>query len=155
MSLINPDQYSRQILYEAIIAYFGDISLTKILSPEKNYSLYCARVPCLCIENRYIFVIGNSDHYPYGQLNKLSKIPWISFQTRTSKINHPVETWPYQLTESLFGNTKIEQFDENKKGTFYSCSKYPIEIQLINGTYASEGTIKSALETYNTIIYFK
>ncbi len=118
--------------------------------------MYGAQVPCMCAEKRYIFAIALVDNNPYGAVTLLSRINWISFQTRTSTLDYAVPTVLYQNNQTLFGDTTITLDRDNEQYTFYKCNQFPIEIQLINGNrgYSNDGTIRDAIENYNTIIYF-
>lgn len=146
----------RSQVYEGIVSHFGDIQMAKIPSNDPRFSMYGAQVPCMCADKRYIFAIAPVDQNPYGAITQLSRINWVSFQTRTSALDYSVPTVLYQNNQTLFGDIKITLANENERYTYYKCARFPIEVQLINGNrgYTTNGTIRDALETYDTIIYF-
>ncbi len=148
-------QIRRQV-YEGVIQHFGDIKMAKIPCDDPRYSMYGAQVPCMCAEKRFIFAIALPDRNPYGAITLLSRINWVSFQTRTSVAEYSVPVVSYESKQTVFGSTAIKMVRDEEINSYYRTPQVPIEIQLIQGSrgYSTEGTITDALETYATIIYF-
>lgn len=146
----------RRQVYEGLIAHYGDIPLTKIPSPDPRFSMYGAEVPCLCAEKRYLFAITPADSGAYGATALLSQLNWSSFQARTSAEPYPVNQVSYSVERTGFGSIPIHQIREDETYTWYQVQGYPIHVQLINGrrAYSTQGTIRDALETFETILYF-
>lgn len=154
------------IVQKAIVSYFGDLIMTKVKQiphtpTSPSYSIYYANIGCmLCVEDRYLVVIMESDPFPIGNPEYLSQMNWISFQTRT------IENAPYQLkiqqqtkpvvTQTLLDKIQLTETKEDR--SVYIASTIPVKVELLytkeDDSYAEKGTIKSALDTYNCVITF-
>lgn len=152
-------------IQKSIVQYFGDAVMVKIKqTPETqhkpSYSLYYAKIGCmLCIENRYIIAVMDTDPYPIGSQQRLSEMNWISFQTRT------IEKSPGQLkTQQLKSVTTpiitdtIKLSEKRIDRNVYMSVNYPLKIELLytkdDDSYADNGTIQSGLDTHNCVLTF-
>lgn len=149
----------------AVVSYFGDAIMTKIKQTQPtdtkpSYSLYYAKIGCmLCVEDRYIIAILESDPYPIGSQEQLSRINWVSFQTRT--LDKPPAVLKTQQLKSKMTpaiTDKIKLIDARKDRNVYISNSLPISIELLftkeDDHYADTGTIQSALDTYNCVLSF-
>jgi hypothetical protein len=150
-------------IYKYISDYFGNTACIKG-KDLGNYSIYYSNVSAsclLCLEDRFLVVITHRDYNPIGFSINLNHISWVSFQTRS------METSPIKGLKSInynsiqkpeFLNDKIRLVEKKEDRNVYHCTKFPIEIELLyteNTTdYASNGNIKSAIETFNCVISF-
>ena len=155
--IINSDIYKNNI-YELFVNYFNNPKMFKIKDVE-NLSIYMCKTYCLLSrECRYIIVIENKNNDELMSYKKLSNIEWISLQTRTLSDNHDLESHSYVRTKKSPLNCDIFFKDKNNNSINYYCKKYPIDIELLyterNNDYQKEGTLISAIETYQTIITF-
>lgn len=152
-------------IQKAIVSYFGDVVMTKVKQTPQtqnkpSYSLYYAKIGCmLCVEDRYIIVIIESDPYPIGSQEYLSQLNWISFQTRT--IEKPPAQLKTQQTKPIITQPltdKIRLFEKRNDRNVYMASTLPIKLELLytkdEDDYSDNGTVQSALDTYNCVITF-
>lgn len=153
----------RSQIYEGFINYCGNLLMTKLYSQEKTYDLFAAKIHCFCSDYRYVYVLAVPDNrISYGQQVYLSYLTWTSFQTRTSKTDRDLSVQSFKKGDSdeFIVNTKIQQVSETNDRTTYLADRLPLKVEILNtdknsiGGYHSEGTIKQALDTFNTVVYF-
>ena len=151
---------------QAIVSYFGDLVLTKVKQTQPqnqhspSYALYYAKIGCmLCIEDRYVIVVVEQDPYPVGSQNYLSEVNWVSFQTRT--IEKPPAQLKAQQLKSAITQTimdKIKLYEKRQDRNVYMSSTLPLKIELLytseDDMYSENGTVQSALDTYNCVLTF-
>ena len=148
---------TKEPVYKAFIQYFDNPIFTKIKNME-NETMYMAKIRCLLMNiNRYLVVMCVLDKHPLGHHVKLSYLPWISFQTRSLESKYDILTTNYK--SKLLLNDPIILQKRHNTHTDYICEKYKIKISLIHTIknmyeYPEGGTLKKALETYQTIICF-
>ena len=90
----------------------------------------------------------------------LSKLSWISFQTRTLEDRHGVDSHSYQpkMEGPLVAQLTRKTTEQNM--STYVCEAFPIEVHLLHKKkdvqteYQPKGNIISAIETFQTIITF-
>jgi len=119
----------------------------------------------LAKDNRYvIIVIEDDDNIPIGQLNELKNIKWkaVQFRTMEGYIDNCVSK--QDLTINIDRSIPIQRYeiwvdDDGKKMSDYKCNLYghTFKITLIHNTdsdyeFGSQGTLMSALITWNTIL---
>jgi hypothetical protein len=144
-------------IYEEFDKYFNHPKMTKIRD-DGNYSIYMTKTYCLLSnEYRYLVAIVPKDTIPLDKTEKLSELPWVSFQTRTLPVNHKISPHSYTPTRTGFLGKIIDRTVKQENSSTYSCPELPITITLLypknNGIeYQNKGTILAALETYQTII---
>ncbi len=155
-------------IYFGITSYIGDVVLTLIkkipaIRNSPSYSLYYAKIGCLlCIEDRYIICVIEEDPYPIGHQEYLSNLSWVSFQTRT--ITQPPDNLNLRIQESkskglnFIVNDKILLQEKTNDKCIYLSQTLPLKVELLftehDDSYASTGTIQSALDTYNCVLSF-
>ena len=153
------------IIRQSLIDYFGDLLMTKIQETEqsynkRSYSLYYAKIGCmLCVEDRYLIVVVDSDPYSINHLENLSQLNWISFQTRT--IDKPPQGLRTQQIPSKINKLltdKINLVEKKPDRYVYMSKTTPLKIELLftkeDDNYSNSGTIQSALDTYNCVLSF-
>lgn len=156
--IINTDIYNKNNIYELFVNYFNNPKMFKIKDVEQ-LSIYMAKTYCLLSrECRYIIVIDNKNYEKVMSFKRLNEIEWISLQTRTLFDNHDLPSHSYVTTKNTPLNCDIFLKDKNNNSINYYCKKYPINVELLytekNNEYQKEGTLISAIETYQTIITF-
>jgi hypothetical protein len=154
-------------IYRSIANYFGDMKLFKGFdSPPdklgKSYSFYYAKIGCLlCHETNYIVSITEQDMLPIGNIEKLSNLDWISFQTRTFE-NPPIKgltAQSYKGTEDKnFLHDTVRLVKKEKGKWIYEPDVAPVKVELLDPdndeVYSEKGTIKTCLDTFNCVISF-
>ena len=165
--------YGINKLYKEISDYFSGFMLTKI-GNNSGFSVYYAKIDCqLCADIRYIVAMTSLDLNELRAVKPLSEIQWISFQTRTTTdrdhefSNMKLKSYPYKrnkLSDAL--QDKIELYKRMKDKSVYIAENYPVKIELIHTIskevnealgkmapeYSDDGTIASALETYQCVL---
>ena len=148
-------------VYGLFTAYFGDPDMYKIKNVG-NFSVYMTKVNCLLtIEFRYIVAFVQADKNDLGTSVKMSKLPWVSLQTRTMEDNHQLPVHNY-LPRRLVGlDQKITLVKRDEKQYIYKVDAgrdLPIQVTLLSKgkdlEYNNSGSVVTALETYQTIINF-
>lgn len=146
-----------QVIYDGFVKYFGDLVLTKMPNKDPQFAKYGVKVYTMTTDYRYIYVITFQDYLDEGYQKNLSSIHWVSFQTLTQKTNHevPIARLDTDGKVNHIVSTRIRQIEETENKVTYRAENLPLKIELLgNRAYHSEGTIKEALGTFNTIIYF-
>jgi len=147
-------------MYANFATYFHNPAMTKIKDVQ-NYSMYITKTNALLgIEYRYIIVFVYADGFPVGTVENMSKLPWISLQTRTLKDNHKLSMHAYYPRKLPSINKPIYLSYNDQQQYLYRVEGLPIEIVLLpkRGTeneYNAQGTVITAIETYQTIITLK
>ena len=156
----------KKTIQNELVDYYGDLVMTKgkIINATEfkpSYSLFYARIGCLlCIDDRYVIIIVENDPYKIGYQQQLSKLNWISFQTRII-LDPPLKNLKSQQIPSKTGKVLNERVKINvkmKDKYVYLADISPIKIELLFNEetqhYAETGSLKSCLETYNCVVYF-
>lgn len=154
-----------QSLKSNLVKYYGNPIFTKLKS-TKSHSIYYCKVGCLmCIDNRYLTVVCHNYGDPMYNKNRLSDLNWISFQTRT--IDGDADLEKLQTIELLpdknilrdkitINNRLNDRYSYNIVDKISQTHMYPIKLDLLftpsDTFYSDEGTLSSALETYNCIL---
>ena len=159
--LLNTYDPNKESLYEYFDIYFNHPNMTKIKDVE-NYSVYMTKTYCLLSnECRYIIVFVNIDSMPTYTQERLINLKWHSLQTRTLPEQHSLPSHNYQPRRLSSLNVVIRREKIDPEASTYVCDNLPITVTLLhtkNGgsnDYQNQGTIISALETYQTIITFR
>lgn len=155
----------KQEVRRGISDFFNGVYATKT-STNGKFSFYHAKIEecLLCIENNYLVIVVVDDYNSIGHEEYVSNLQWVSFQTRT--MNNSPKKLESQKQIKLeddsrmikFLNSKISSIEKKSDRQVYSCENIPIlKIELLfaeNENYADTGTIKSALDTWNCVLYF-
>lgn len=150
----------KDALMVAITEYFGNPTMVKIENDDNRYSKYMTKTYCLLSnECQYLIAIVNDDSMPMGHQQKIEKIPWICFQTRTLPIRDDIPSHSYEPRRGGELQTLIKRVRKDARTSTYSCDKFPIEITLLGdgkggAPYQDDGSIIAALQTFQTIITF-
>jgi hypothetical protein len=153
---------SRDLVYRAFTLYFGDVSLTKINSPDDQHATYAARIYSLLAEPRYLIVITYQDFAPNHSVKKLSQIPWESFQTRVLKMDLALEDIAIPRENNGVFDDPITVYKRDKANgkVVYQSLNMPIMVELVAGKKGSildfpdKATLEGALETFQCVVYF-
>lgn len=148
-------------IYALISDYYDNPMMTKVKT-EKNFCFYVAKIPTMMLrESRFLIAIIRENNFPIGSTERLSEIPWESFQTRTIEEDWKLKPISYsnKNDQKYQSPITLNRRDYNTDIFYYRSNVYPIEIALLSPknslpTYPLEGTLKRALETFQTIIVF-
>jgi hypothetical protein len=149
---------SREGVYKLFTDYFENPTLTKVKDVE-NYSMYAVKIHALLgIENRYIIVFLHRDQNLNGAQEKLANLTWLSLQTRDLPDEYKVTIHSY-IPRRTHIDQRITLKNTVNRSYIYNVANLPIQITLLpaknkNIDYNSNGSVTSALETYNTIVTF-
>lgn len=155
--LLNTYDPNKESLYESFDTYFNYPSMTKIKDVD-NYSVYMAKTYCLLSnECRYIIVFVTIDSTPVYTQERLINLKWDSLQTRTLSEQHSLPSHSYQPRRLASLNVLIRREKIDPEASTYVCDDLPIIVTLLHtknssNDYQNQGTVISALETYQTII---
>lgn len=155
---------NKAYVYKILTEYFENPLMTKI-KDVNDYSMYMTKINAMLgIEYHYIVLFVTKDDKPKGYVENMESLPWITLQTRTLSDNHDIQLHSYiprRLTE-LSHKIRLQKYTE--RGYTYSVDSFPyLTITLLplsknkkSGAmdYTSEGSIVTALETYQTIVSF-
>lgn len=156
---------SRTHIYDAFTKYFNNPIMKKLKNvssnnSNNNYSMYISKINAhLGVEFRYLIVLVGDYQTDIGVEQYLSNLEWNCLQTRTLVDDHslPLHTYfPKKIPEL---DKKIQLQTKDEKQYVYSVDEMPITISLLvrkktDLEYNNTGTIVSALETYQTLVYF-
>lgn len=156
-------QLGRVEVYNLIHNYYantnGQVTLKKVPSNNPDFAMYGGKIPCMCNEKRYIFAI--CPQTPYSQMQQngfpvdLRNLQWASFQTRTTKTDFDVPILPEIRTTNQLVAKKIFLEKQTEKTMIYEVEDVALRVELLDIRYAPHGDLKSALETYNTVITWR
>jgi hypothetical protein len=150
-----------QFFYNIISDYYDNPKMIKIKDEENTMSLYGIQLHSQFLNERYYLICTS----PFSTEESvfLKHIAWTSFQVRTLTN----DKYSY-LPKIMVSPKKEPRYDipisiksRNNEISIYEAKKYPFLIvnllhsKGIEYEYANEGTLKSALDTKQTIIQFK
>lgn len=149
-------------LYNHLVYYYNNPVFTKIKNTG-DYSIYMCKLNVhLANKYRYLVCMVQRDVFFVGETQPLSDIRWQIFQTRSLTDSHPIikKRHSYHPKSNDILNSSIHQISKNNQETKYTSANIPVEISLLSDSnnlyeYPSTGTVKAALETYNTVIVIK
>jgi len=157
-NLNNTDTNGKYSVFHDILG--NETQFTKI-----NNTVYATLVKTLLgKDKRYVFVVVNNDMESVGTVKSLKSLNWDSIQLRN--VSGVVSGVTTSADISLFNTPRSIQIkrynivkDEGQLMSEYYCDSYsnPYKIVLIHTTdsefeYISDGTLISALTTWNTLI---
>lgn len=156
--IISPYEPNKENMYEILSTYFNNPIMTKV-KDVNNHSMYICKVNAqLGIEYRYIIAFVIKDSFSVGKMEKLSDLYWISLQTRILKDEYQLPLHDY-IPQRLTGlDSKIELIYHDEVQYKYKVDNFPIDLVLLptkksnNLQYNPNGTLITALETYQTIL---
>lgn len=154
--ITNDEFYKYEEIFGHFVQYFKNPVMHKV--EESTYDTWAAKIySLLSRESRYIIVVTKRSDSPlYSQL-PLSKINWISLQTRTFEKEYDIGTHNYIARRGGPLDVSISRVEHNNRYSTYSVEMMPITVTLLNkdgdlNEYHEKGSVITALETYSTII---
>lgn len=157
--LLNTYDPDLEYIYNLFIEYYGNTYFTKIREEEKYYIYMCKIYGLLNNQYRYLIAVVTANNQ-LKEEELLSDLKWVSFQARTLPENYKLKMYSYVPKKGSILNSQIVKILCNTVSCSYSCSNLPIlNVTLLNTKddvleYQPNGTIISALETFQTIITF-
>lgn len=145
-------------IYEMFCRYFSDPVMYKIKDVHDR-SVYMCKLYCLLSrECRYIITIVDIDPFQALRAIPLREQKWHCLQTRTLSDNHAIPQHGYNNRAVGEWNAPIRRIEVTKDACRYSCEDLGLTVELLlNGEiaekYQPNGTLNSALETFQTVIY--
>ncbi len=150
----------RETVYPIFVEYFNNPLMSKLKDVD-NYSVYICKIHALLgIEYRYLFVFVYPDNIPLGTQINLSKLYWVSLQTRSLQEEHTLQSHSYIPRRLKQMDRKIHIEYKDTEQYIYNVEQLPLVVTLLPKTknymeYNDHGSLISAIETYQTIISFK
>ena len=145
-------------IYGSFCEYFEYPMMTKILQNGRS-GIYCVEIfSMLKVEKKYLICIVDNDVVTIGNKIPLANLEWVSIQTKILNNRYPgVDVHSYKPKNVGVINAGIKLVQTNGDTYIYECNNVNISVSVENKkmtALASNGTIKSALEMYNTVIVF-
>lgn len=151
------DNFEKVLIYNFFVHYFDNPILKKIKNVD-NMSIYACKIQTQLVrDSKFLFVIANSTFLPTTL--RLDEIYWTHLQTRTLTDEYKVLKHSY--TQKPEQNIQTQVYKKDSKVYNYTCLKYPLlNISLLYGEnqtrpYADRGTLKTAIENFNTVFSFE
>lgn len=152
----------KDYIYKIICEYFDYPDLQKVKDDSQFSTYLCKASGSLINQQRYIIAITEKDNFSIGTRFNLKDLSWISFQTRTLSTKYEkVPTHFYTQKKKEPYTFPIQGYKRDMKITNYECPKINgLYINLIHTKpndlweYPPQGTVGSALETYQTVLSF-
>ena len=146
-------------IYQVLCNYYNTPELTKI-SNEGEHSIYwCKTNSLLSNAHRYLVVFVDRDVFFIGSTRPMNELNWKVFQARSLPESKKLTPHTYRASNRAPFNTQCSLLNRTTASTSYKLDTFPIEITLLhtkNDTfeYPDQGTLASALETFQTILTF-
>jgi hypothetical protein len=149
---------AKDYIYPLFTTYFENPKMIKVKNID-TYSMYITKIHAILgIEFRYLIVFIPSNNLPKGDEKFLGELEWVSLQTRTLTDDHNLSYHSYTPKRLKNLDKKIHLEHSDDKQYIYSVDEFPLKVILLPRTkginYNSNGTIVSALETYQTLVTF-
>jgi hypothetical protein len=127
---------------------------------DQDYSMYCIQLPCFLLnEKRYLVALCPLDAFPTRIRRPLHDLRWVSLQARSLQDEHmaSLPTHAYQIKREDAYAVPLKVHHRSSKITTYRNEDYPLEVSLLHKNsneyeYPNEGSLVSALETYQTVL---
>ena len=162
-----PKDYSnigniQQMIRQKINNVYRNFIMTKV-EQYNEYGIYKALIDALTTgDSKYIVVVVPNDQSPIGSERLLSSLNWICFQTRTTdnigqEFNN-IQVYPqsYYINSSNNISDPVNLVDEKRTHFLYRPENLPLKIEVLklnsSDSFASRGTVTSALELHQTIL---
>lgn len=163
---INGYSPHKEKVYKLIENFYDNPKMVKVGDDSgTGKSIYACKIfSLLSVDNRYIIAITPKDDIPIGFMRWLKDLEWECFQTRS------IRDYPHKFkTSHKYTVTTVKKTGEYltpfyvrsraKEACEYVSNDLPLLITLLNSgksiyTFGNEGTLVSALETFNTILTF-
>lgn len=157
MAFFSPEQ---QFFYDILVDYYDNPTLYKIRDDD-NISVFGVQVPSYLLNDKHYIIC--TCPLTIDSMLPLREIPWTSFQTRASQ-NELYSNLPkiqYKKKRDAKFQIPLEIVSRDTKVSVYKTVKEsPLKVSLlhvkgIEYEYSNEGTLHTALETFQTIIQLK
>lgn len=149
----------KEHMFALITRYYDSPTLVKIRD-DQDYSMYGIQLPCFLLnEKRYLIALCPLDAFPNHTRRPLKDLRWVSLQARSLQDEQmaslPVHSYQIKRDEAYTVPLKVHH--RSSKISTYRNEDYPIEVSLLHTRsheyeYPNEGSLVSALETYQTIV---
>jgi hypothetical protein len=154
---------SRHYFYEWLDTYYEHPVMTKTESSNET-DVYAARIPSLLLNphERYLvaFVTRDPD-VSLGTKKSLIDLPWFHFQSRElTEKRYPLAT-QHAYTGRMSHDPVLHVSTRSPQYTSYDVVGFSNMLVTMLHTkqemyeYPNQGTLASALETFQTLLYFK
>lgn len=157
MFFIQPE---KEYIYSLLQEYYGSPDLVKIRDDEE-LSIYGVQLPCLLLnERRFLILLCPRDVVSTGRAKNMKDLRWTSLQSRTlsdEQFAHlPIHN-DFRVHRDAKFALPLSIHHRTQKVSSYRTDGYPIDVSLLHQKnnefeYPNEGTLMSALETYQTIV---
>ena len=154
---INPD---KEFLYQLLDRYYDSPMLLKIRD-DPEFSMYGVQLPCFLLnEKRFLILLCPRDAFYKNSRRSMKDLRWVSLQARS--LNDPdmasLPLHTYQIKRDVQYALPLTIFHRSVQVSSYRLDEYPLEVSLLHARsnnefeYPKEGTLVSALETFQTIL---
>lgn len=141
---------------------YANFLMTKV-EQFNEYGIYKALVDSLTNgDAKYVVAVVPNDNLQIGSQRLLSSLHWVCFQTRTTDNTRRefsnIQVYPqsYYISSSNNITDPIRLVDEKRTHFLYRPDNLPLKIEVLklspSDNFASQGTVLSALELYQTIL---
>ena len=144
-------------IYNFFAYYFNNPPMKKIKTVN-NQHMYACRIPSLLAKDKkYVIATVNVDMAPHGEVVTLDQIEWFSLQTRTMDDQYNVPLHNYTEKFDEISQSKIRVVEKTNSMFKYKSERLEsLIVHLLfskNQTrnFSDVGTLKIAIETYNTL----
>lgn len=151
---------TKEEVREALVEYFNNPTMIKWMDSNTGHSVYRCKTQCwLNRECGFVVTFVQRDGHPNGTTRHLSDMDWDAFQTVVMPLEGsegtPVAEYVPQREGIL--SSIIHRTSNTPQASTYGCKDLPIIVTLTgdgkNGaTWADEGRVINALESYRTTI---
>jgi hypothetical protein len=155
-AFIDPE---KEYMYQLINRYYDSPTLLKIRN-DQDFSMYGIQLPCFLLnEKRFLILLCPLDAFSKNSRRPMKDLRWISLQARSLNDEKMTELpmHHYQIKRENQYAVPLSIYHRSVKVSTYRLKSYPLEVSLLHlrsneFEYPSEGTLVSALETYQTIL---
>lgn len=149
----------KEFLYQLVNRYYDSPTLLKIRD-DPDFSMYGIQLPCFLMnEKRFLIALCPLDAFSKNSRRPLKDLRWVSLQARSLNDEKmaalPVHN--YQIKRDPQYALPLSVYHRSTKISTYRLQDYPLEVSLLHlrsneYEYPSDGTLVSALETFQTIL---
>lgn len=145
-------------IYNFFVYYFENPVMKRFQEDTNGFVLFGCKIQShLSVNSKYIIVSVEASKAPRGAQVTLDQIDWKNLQTRTLDAKLAVPTHRYSQKSDELSNAEIKVVEKSDSIYRYQCKKFSgLDIALLfsksqTRVYADVGTMKTAIETYNTV----
>jgi hypothetical protein len=155
MFFSNPE---RDVVYDTVIGHVGNPHMIKT-KVQDGYAVYMVEVQSMLLNEKRFLVVLTTDSQPVGHTAYLSDLKWISFQARTlseaPSLDIPV--YSYMAQRGASSTLQLRCKSRSNAVTVYRSPDLEVSLLHTRGgeyEYPNDGSLASAIETYQTVIRF-